>query len=99
MGASYALGRWFEPNFRYKDNEVQHTSVVTGWRMNFSLLHVMSFIIRVVIFLVSWCSGSTVSFGLTRGGSNPSETTDRWCKWCARWTENPEVLVQLKVDP
>ena len=59
----------------------------------------MSFIIRVVIFSVSWCSGSTVSFGLTRGGLNPSETTDRWCKWCARWTENPEVLVQLKVDP
>ena len=25
--------------------------------------------------IVSWCSGSTVSFGLTRGGSNPSETT------------------------
>ena len=24
---------------------------------------------------------------------------DRWCKWCARWTENPEVLVQLKVGP
>ena len=24
---------------------------------------------------------------------------DRWCKRCARWTENPEVLVQLKVDP
>ena len=24
---------------------------------------------------------------------------DRWCKWYARWTENPEVLVQLKVDP
>ena len=26
--------------------------------------------------IVSWCSGSTVSFGLTRGGSNPSETTN-----------------------
>ena len=21
---------------------------------------------------------------------------EQWCKWCARWTENPEVLVQLK---
>ena len=24
---------------------------------------------------------------------------DRWCKRCARWTENPEVLVQLKAAP
>lgn len=24
---------------------------------------------------------------------------DRWCKWCARRTENPKVLVQLEVGP
>ena len=24
---------------------------------------------------------------------------EQWCKWCARWTENPEVLVQLKAAP
>ena len=24
---------------------------------------------------------------------------EQWCKRCARWTENPEVLVQLKAAP
>lgn len=24
---------------------------------------------------------------------------DLWCKWCAHWTENPGVSVQLRVDP
>lgn len=33
--------------------------------------------------IVSWCSGSTVSFGLTRGGSNPSETTI--VKYVVQW--------------
>ena len=24
---------------------------------------------------------------------------EQWCKRCVRWTENPEVLVQLKAAP
>ena len=36
------------------------------------------------------------------GGSNPSTraSMELWCRWLfARWTENPEALVRLKVAP
>lgn len=38
-------------------------------------------------------------------GSNPTTPTklirimELWCNWCARWTENPEVVVQIGGAP